>query len=338
MSAIRFGGEYNFSNDRLIYTAYNNQRYPNAVKEHIKAAFAESDIYATNDLAIKAGLRFEHSAILDKINIAPRLSLAYKLGKGTQASLAYGIFYQNPERRYLPSPTALTFMKATHYIAQFQRSINQQTLRVEVFYKKYDNLVKTGITNFTESAINNNGFGDASGFEFFWRDKKTIKNFDYWVSYSYLDTKRDFLNFPFAITPNFAAKHTASLVAKKFVQQLKMNLNASYNYSSGRPYYNIGFDGTNYKFNDRGTIPDYHNVSFAINYLPKIGKKDAKSFAVYVLQVSNIFNIKQTFGYQYSYNGYRKEAIVPTSRMFVYIGAFLSFGVDRSDEVINNSL
>ncbi|MBK8140838.1 MAG: carboxypeptidase-like regulatory domain-containing protein [Chitinophagaceae bacterium] len=338
LSAIRFGGEYNFSNDQLIYTAYNNQQYPNTVKEHIKAAFAESDIYATNDLAIKAGLRFEHSAILDKINIAPRLSLAYKLGKGTQASLAYGIFYQNPERRYLPSPTALTFMKATHYIAQFQRSINQQTLRVEVFYKKYDNLVKTGVTNFTESAINNNGFGDASGFEFFWRDKKTIKNFDYWVSYSYLDTKRDFLNFPFAITPNFAAKHTASLVTKKFVQQLKMNLNASYNYSSGRPYYNIGFDGTNYKFNDRGTIPDYHNVSFAINYLPKIGKKDAKSFAVYVLQVSNIFNIKQTFGYQYSYNGYRKEAIVPTSRMFVYIGAFLSFGVDRSDEVINNSL
>jgi len=79
-------------------------------------------------------------------------------------------------------------------------------------------------------------------------------------------------------------------------------------------------------------------VSFAINYLPKIGKTDAKSFAVYVLQVSNIFNLKQTFGYQYSYNGYRKEAIVPTSRMFVYIGAFISFGVDRSEEVINNSL
>jgi len=338
LSAFRFGSEYNSSNDKVVYTAYDGNKYPTTLKEQIKSLFAEGDIYATNDLAVKAGLRFEHSSLLDKANIAPRLSLAYKLGKGMQASLAYGIFYQNPERRYLPSPNELVFMKATHYIAQFQRSLNQQTLRAELYYKKYDNLIKTAVVGFTEAAINNNGFGDAKGFELFWRDKKTIKNFDYWISYSFLDTERDFLNFPFAITPNFAAKHTASLVTKKFVQKLKMNFNASYNYSSGRPYYNIGFDGTNYKFNDRGTVPDFHNVSFAINYLPKIGKTDAKSFAVYVLQVSNIFNLKQTFGYQYSYNGYRKEAIVPTSRMFVYIGAFISFGVDRSEEVINNSL
>jgi len=338
LSAFRFGTEYNYSNDNLVYTTYNDQQFPNTVKEHIKAFFAEGDVYATNDLAIKGGLRLEHSSILEKVNVAPRFSLAYKLGKGSQASLAYGIFYQNPERRYLPSPNALDFMKATHYIAQFQKVANQQSFRAEVFYKKYDNLVKTGTTGFTEAAINNNGFGDAKGIEFFWRDKKTIKDFDYWISYSYLDTKRDFLNFPFAIAPNFAAKHTASVIGKKFLQKIKTNLNIAYNYASGRPYYNIGFDGTNYKFNDRGTIPDYHNVSFAINYLPFIGKKDPKSFAVYVFQVSNIFNIKQTYGYQYSYNGYRKEAIVPTSRMFVFIGAFISFGVDRSDEVINNAL
>lgn len=338
LSALRFGTEYNYSNDKSYYKDYNGQQYPSALKEHINAVFAEGDVYATNDIAVKGGLRLEHSALLDKVNIAPRFSVAYKLGKGTQASLAYGIFYQNPERRYLPSATSLDFMQATHYIAQLQKSVNQQTFRAEVFYKKYHNLVKTDIVGFTEAAVSNNGFGDAKGFEFFWRDKKTIKNFDYWISYSFLDTKRDFLNFPYAITPSFAARHTASLVTKKFVQKLKMNFNASYNYSSGRPYYNIGRDVSGYKFNDKGTVPDYHNVSFAINYLPFIGKKDAKTFSVFVLQVSNIFNLKQTYGYQYSYNGIRKEAITPTSRMFVYIGAFISFGVDRSDEVINSGL
>jgi hypothetical protein len=199
-------------------------------------------------------------------------------------------------------------------------------------------LVKTGFVNGRETAISNNGFGDAKGFEFFWRDKKTIKDVDYWISYSYLDTKRDFLNFPYAIAPNFAAKHTASLVMKKFVQPWKMQFNGAYNYASGRPYYNIGFDGTNFKFNDRGTIPAYHNFSLALNYLPFIGKPNAKTFAVYVLQVSNIFNIKQTYGYQYSYNGLRKEAIVPASRMFVFIGAFFSFGIDRSDDIMNSRL
>lgn len=338
LSGIRFGTEYNYSKDRSVYTAFDDQQYPGGLRDHIVSTFAESDIYATNDLAVKGGIRLEHSAILDKVNVAPRLSLAYKLSKGSQASLAYGVFYQNPERRYLPSPNDLTFMRADHYILQYQKVLNMQSLRAELFYKKYHNLVKTAVVGFTEAAISNNGYGEASGFELFWRDKRTIKNVDYWISYSYLDTKRDFLNFPAAITPNFAAKHTASLVMKKFVQKLKTNFNASYNYSSGRPYYNIQYDGSAYTFADRGTIPDYHNVSFALNYLPSIGKKEAKSFAVYVLQVSNIFNIKQTYGYQYSYNGHRKEAIVPTSRMFVYIGAFISFGVDRTNEVIDNGL
>ena len=338
LSAVRFGTEYNYGNDKSVYEAYNGQRYLDTIKGHINAVFGEADVYATNALALKGGLRLEYSSLLDKTNIAPRFSIAYKLGKGTQASLAYGIFYQDPERKYLPSSIALNFMKATHYIVQYQKVANGQSFRAEIFYKKYANLVKTGAVNFRDGAINNKGFGDAKGIEFFWRDKKTIKDLDYWISYSYLDTKRDFLNFPFAITPNFAAKHTSSLVVKKFVQKIKTNVNFAYNYASGRPYYNIRYDGTNYKFNDRGTIPDYHNVSFSLNYLPSIGKKDAKSFAVYVLSVSNIFNIKQTYGYTYSYNGYHKEAITPTSRVFVFIGAFISFGVDRSDEVINNGL
>ncbi len=338
LSSLRFGGEYNYSKDKLIYTDNNGQQYPGNLNENIKSVFAEADIYITHKLATKVGGRFEQASLLSKTNIAPRLSIAYKLGKGTQASLAYGIFYQNPERRYLPSANQLDFMKATHYIAQFQRVVNQQSFRAEIFYKKYDNLVKTSFNNYQESAISNNGFGDAKGIEFFWRDKKTIKNLDYWISYSYLDTERDFLNFPYAITPNFAAKHTGSIVLKRFVQKWKMNLNGAYNYASGRSYYNIRYDGSTPEFNDRGTIPDYNNVSFSINYLPFIGKKNPKSYTVWVLQVSNIFNIKQTYGYQYSYNGYRKEAIVPTSRMFVFIGAFISFGVDRSDEIINNAL
>ena len=338
LSAIRFGGEYNFSHDETRFTDHNGQSYTGSLDEHVKAFFAESDIYVTNDLAAKIGTRMEHSTYLDKFNIAPRLSLAYKLGDGSQASLAYGIFYQNPESRYLPASNPLRFQKASHYIAQYQKTTNLRVFRAEVYYKKYDDLIKTGFSNGDGTAINNNGFGDAKGIEFFWRDKKSIKNFDYWISYSYLDTKRDFLNFPYAITPNFAARHTANLVVKKFVMPIKTQFNMAYNYASSRPYYNIGFDGASYKFTDMGKVPDYHNVSFSVNYIPSIGRQNAKSFAVYVLSVSNILNLKQTFGYQYSSNGARKEAIEPPSRMFIFIGAFFSFGIDRTEDAINNNL
>jgi hypothetical protein len=336
LSAIRFGGEYNYSDEKSVYTLYNGQEFPQGLKENIKSVFAEGDIYITNALAAKIGTRFEQSSLLDKTNIAPRFSLAYKVSKHAQASLAYGIFYQNPERRYLPSPNDLVFMKATHYVAQYMKVTSLRTFRAEVFYKKYDNLVKTGFANGRDGvAINNNGFGDAKGIEFFWRDKKTIKNVDFWVSYSFLDTKRDFLNFPYAITPNFAAKHTASVVMKKFVQAWKMQFNGAYNYASSRPYYDIRFDGSRYYFADIGKVQDYHNISIAFNYLPTIGKPNAKNFAVYVLSISNAFGIKQVYGYQYSYNGLRKEQIVPPSRVFVYIGAFFSFGIDRSQEAVD---
>lgn len=341
LNAFRFGTEYNHSSDKINYIAFNGMKFPSTIQENVYSWFAEQDVYITNNLAGKFGVRAERSELLNRNNMAPRLSLAYKVGKQAQASVAYGQFFQNPELRNLPAVNPLAFQKATHYIAQYQKTTSLTTFRAEVFYKKYDDLIKTVIVNNQQRAGNNNGYGDAKGFEFFWRDKKTIKNLDYWISYSFLDTKRDFANFPFAITPNFAAKHTASLIVKKFVSSWKSNVNFSYNYASSRPYYNIQPDANNtgkFMFADRGKVDPYHNVSFSVNYLPKIGKKDAKSFVVYVLSVSNVFNFKQQFGYNYSYNGLRRQEIVPPSRMFIFLGAFFSFGVDRSEDAININL
>lgn len=340
LSALRFGGEYNYSQDGSDYTLYNGTEIPGVLKEHLKAGFAETDVYLTNDLAAKVGARVEHSALLDKVNVAPRVSLAYKLGVESQASLAYGIFYQNPEGRYLPSAADLDFARAAHYIAQYQKTTSRTTLRAEVFYKKYHSLVKTAVVNGKETAITNNGYGEAQGFELFWRDKKTIRNMDYWVSYSYLDTRRDYLNYPAAIEPNFAARHTASLVVKRFVSSLKSMINGSYTYASGRPYYNIGYNQQENKFTirDQGRTIDYNSVSLSVNYLPNIFKKGAGKYSVFVFSVTNVLGSRQVFGYNYSYHGLRKTPIVPPTKTFVYLGAFISFGVDRSEEAINSNL
>lgn len=340
LSAFRFGWEYNYSNDKADYTLYNGQRYPNMLRENLLSSFAEADVYLTNDLAAKFGARLEHSALLDRVNMAPRISLAYKVGKESQASLAYGIFYQTPERKYLPAFSDLNFARATHYIAQYQRVSSLITFRIEAFYKKYEDLVKTSLINNREIASSNNGYGNAKGFELFWRDKKTIKNFDYWISYSYLDTKRDFLNYPTSIEPSFAAKHTANLVLKKFVSKLKTQFNANYVFASGRPYYNIRYDNSSSKFSifDKGRTIPYNSLSFSMNYLPNVFKQGASKFTVFVFSVTNVLGTKQVFGYNYSYNGYRKEAIVPPTKTFIYLGAFFSFGVDRTQDVINNNL
>lgn len=340
LNALRLGSEYNYSDDKADYTLYNGQKFPNYLKENLIAGFAETDIYVTNDLAAKLGARMEHSQILSKVNFAPRVSLAYKLGDESQASLAYGIFYQNPERKYLPSLDDLNFSKATHYIAQYQKVSTLSTFRVELFYKKYEDLFKTALINNQQIAASNSGYGYAKGFELFWRDKKTIKNFDYWISYSYLDTKRDFLNYPSEIQPSFAAKHTANLVLKKFVTRLKTQFNANYVFATGRPYYNIQYDYVDKKFAiyDKGKTIPYNSVSLSVNYVPNVFKQHEGRYSVIVLSVNNVLGSKQVFGYSYSYNGLRREAIMPPVKTFIYLGAFISFGVDRTQDVINSNL
>jgi vitamin B12 transporter len=39
------------------------------------------------------------------------------------------------------------------------------------------------------SNFRTDGYGNAKGIELFWRDNETIRNVDYWVSYSYLNTE-----------------------------------------------------------------------------------------------------------------------------------------------------
>ena len=342
INTLRFGSEYLYSEENTDYTLFNGTVFKEVVNDNMVAGFAETDFYITNNIAAKLGGRVEHTAILNKWNVAPRVSVAYKFKDNSQASFAYGIFYQNPERKYLPAANNdLTFARAAHYILQYQKLSNNRVFRAELFYKQYNNLFKTsaGPTG-RDAAANNNGYGYARGVEIFWRDKKSIKNLDYWISYSYLDTKRDFLNYPSEIQPSFAATHTASLVLKKFVLPWKTGFNASYSFASGRPYYNLKYDNGTGKYNiaDAGRTINYNSLGFSVNYLPNLGKPKKKTFIVWVLSVTNVLGQEQVFSYNYSSLNDRKVAVTPASKRFVYIGCFLSFGIDRTQDAINNNL
>lgn len=342
LNTFRFGGEYFYNHDNNDFSSASSSKFMATSSDNFVAGFAETDIYITNGLAAKVGGRVERSALLDKANVAPRASLAYKLGKG-QVSLAYGKFYQKPENSFFTRGykfNQMDYTRATHYIANYQQVSREYTLRIEAFYKKYQDLVKTSPVMNSNDSLSNTGYGNAKGIELFWRDRKTFKNVDYWISYSYLDTKRDFMNYPGLINPTFAAKHTASLVVKKFVMKIKTQFNASYTFSTGRPYYNIRFDNPSktYKIFDHGTTIDYNSLSFSVNYLPNINKSGAGKFSVLVLSVTNVLNSNQEFGFNYSYNGSIKRAITPPARQFFFIGYFLSFGVDKTEDVINSNL
>ena len=342
LSAIRFGSEYWYS--------YNYQKYLSPqtftdtlfkFKDNFNSLFAESDIYLTNALAAKVGVRYEHSSVIHRSDIAPRVSLAYRTGPEAQVSLAYGIFYQKPENNQLFEASNVGFTKATHYIINYQKMSKDRIFRIEAYYKKYDDLIKTvPLSNYNTfiTTYNNTGSGYAKGFELFWRDKKSIKDFDYWISYSYLDTKRNYLNYTEQLTPNYAATHTASIVTKRFFTKIKSGVNLTYTYATGRPYYNFLLSGLKYNLAEQGKTKDYNSLNLSAEYVPSIGKPKAKTFVVLFASASNILGSNQVYGYNFSWSGLYKQPITPPAKRFYFIGCFLSWGVDRSQDAINNNL
>ncbi len=340
ISALRGGFELNYAQEKLNFGEVNKN-----YRDLISSAFMETDLGFSNHLSAKIGVRAENSSYLNKTNIAPRFALAYRLAKDWTTSFAYGFFFQNPESKYINSSAKLDFQQSQHFIFQVQRSTEGRSLRFEAFYKKYDELIKTQniVPNAdqnqqVQTAFNNNGNGFAKGLELFWRDKKTFENIDYWISYSFLDSKRDFLNYPFNLKPNFASEHTISAVAKRFIPKWKTGINLSYTYAKGRPYYDIITQNDINIIRNEGKLKDYNALNLSFNYLPNLGKKDAKAFTIFVLSVSNVLGNKNIYGYNFSQNGNRSSAVVPPVNTFVFVGMFISFGVDKTQDAINNNL
>jgi hypothetical protein len=294
---------------------------PTGFVETIMAGFAEADVYTSNKFVTRVGARLEYDNLIEKISVDPRLSLAYKTGESGQVSFAYGTFRQSPKNEQLRIDEGLDPEKAEHFILNYQLVENNRTFRIETYYKRYDDLVKFSDGN--PEYFNQQGKGYARGIELFWRDNRSIKNVDYWVSYSYLDTQRDYLDFPQSATPTFASAHNFSLVYKHFVQPIKCQLGFTYSFTSGRPYN----DPNTENFNGSKT-PYYSDLSMNVAYLPK-------PFLIVYLSCTNLMGRDNIFGYEYSRirddNGvYQNRPIRQAAPRFLFVGIFITLSKDKS--------
>ena len=320
-----FGADY-------FYTQFNENvfNFNNQYNTTIFAAFSETDILFSNNLVAKLGLRFSKNYLLNESSISPRLALAYKVAKNKQFSMAYGNFDQAPKSDYLKYDTNLQSEKAQHYILNYEFNKDRQIFKAEIYYKNYDNLVKYDTNSpVYASNYNNSGSGFAKGLELFWRDSKNIKNFEYWISYSFIDTKREYQNFSKAVTPNFVADHTLSLVSKYWIQKWRSQIGTTYTFSSGRPYNDPNLTD----FMSEKTKA-YNNFSANWAYLISPQK-------ILFFSVTNVFGFDNVYGYNYANTPnaagiYKSQAIVPTADRFFFVGFFLTISKDKKINQLEN--
>lgn len=289
--------------------------------ENISSVFAESDVRFSNDFVLRTGVRGEYASLQNKFSVDPRASLAYKLGKQGQLSMAYGIFRQTAQNQYVRIENQLQSEKADHYILSYQLVTNNRTFRAELYQKNYRDLIK--YASLDAGSINNSGNGHARGFELFWRDNKSFRNVDYWISYSFLDTERDYRNYPSQAIPTFASKHNYSIVYKHFISSIKSQAGFTFSYASGRPYHNPNLGGFN-----QSKTPSYQDLSFNWSYL-------FKPWVIMYFSCTNVLGRDNVFGYEYATqaNGdgtFSGRAIKQPAPRFLFLGVFITLSKDKS--------
>jgi outer membrane receptor for ferrienterochelin and colicin len=332
MVRLTFGADYFLTNFDEIYKESAGSTYATGYASEIGAAYAEGDFLFSNKFAAKAGFRASSNNMVGQPNISPRISIAYRVTKKGQFSVAYGEFLQAPKQEFLKYSDFHQFAneKATHYILNYQYSRDKQTFRAEAYYKQYNDLVKfdSDVPQFS-SQFSNSGSGFAKGIDLFWRDGKSVKNVEYWVSYSYIDTERNYRNFPAQVTPSFVADHSLSLVTKYWINDLRSQLGITNSFSSGRPYNN-----PNSAEFMAGKTKGYNNLSLSWAYLLSAQK-------ILYLSVSNVLGTDNVFGHEYantpdSTGTFQRRDITPTADRFIFVGFFWTISQDKKSNQMNN--
>lgn len=306
------------------------ETFKTSYQNNSTAAFTEANVFFSKRLAMQIGVRGVRNALLEYTKISPRASLAYKIAEKSQVSLAYGDFYQVPQQEVLKYHTDLDPEKSSHYILNYLYQQDRRTFRAEAYYKTYDGLVKfdTETPQFN-SIYNSSGDGYATGVDIFWRDNKSIKNLEYWASYSYLKTERNYRNYPESATPNFAAEHNLSLVTKYWIEDWKSLVSGTYNFASGRPYNN-----PNESVFQNSKTKTFNSVNLSWAYLLSQQK-------ILYLSVSNVFDFDNVFNYQYAntpnVNGdFARRAIGPPADQFIIVGFFWTISDNKTDNQLDN--
>ena len=234
----------------------------------------------------------------------PKATLSYIPSKHLQLSLVAGRYSQTAADDYLAmSQQSLGQSTADHAILSMQWKTQTTLVRIEPYWKKYHRLplLENGF-------YQPHGHGTSRGLDIFIEDHSLLRNLSTTLSYSYNDSRRLYLDYTEARTPDYASRHNLRLTAKYGIGKTIIGLSESY--ASGRRFPTV-------------TAPPYNSVDVNITYLlsPKI---------IVYTSLNNILGRTNIF--RYNTNG---TPVTATRDRFFYIGIFVSLKNNKAYDISN---
>jgi hypothetical protein len=295
------------------------------------AAFAEAEWFVNTKITVRGGLRSGFNFLTGKSMLEPRLAAAYRPYSNGTVSAAVGTFSQVQNPGIITASPDIAEASATHFQLGFQHEQDGRIFRAEAYHKPYAGLA---VQSFSpqeqgQQEFNATGTGVAKGFDVFYRDRKSISNTDFWVTYSYVHSRRQFGTFTSQVQPSFAPEHNISVVGKYWIARWKSQPGATLAINSGFTYDNPNLPGEM-----QSISPGFASLSVNWSYL-------FRPNLIIHFSCSNVTGRDNIFGNTYAAQPdeqgfYASEPLRQPAPRFVFVGVFWTLSSDKNANQLNN--
>ena len=305
-----------------IYPQFVNANFNNASINY--SAFVNYSLLFGKRISINAGLRYDYTGFSNQHVVSPRLSGSYYLNERNSLNFGYGIYYQDPVYSDIadqPSGNNLRMEEVTQYILGYRRYFTSDLkLTIEVWYKKFDNMVVTPINGTVLK--NNNGTGWGNGLDIN-LTKRLISKLHGQIGYSFIEVKRNDQDGIGEYNFAFSQPHQFNLMLS-YKANRHWLFSMKYRYATGKPKDNYiihrdvlnNLDYLRYSKELVGRnelrLPDFTSLDLRVNYNFKFRTANLTIF----IDIVNVFNKQiansESFNSITGQNYYDGLAIFPT--------------------------
>lgn len=296
---------------------YSSMDDANQMSPTISAGFFSAAYYPVERLKAELSFRTEYTSPNQKINFSPRLAVNYYWGDVMLSGIV-GRYTQLPENDWLVRSRKLMSEACMQYNLGMQYGYEGRFYKAELYYKDYSRLVLEETDTETGSVLlTSGGYGYNRGIDLFFRDRVSIKNLEYQLSYTYNISKRKYQRCSELTTPQYATRHNAALVVKYSLPRLHSIISLTNRFSTGRPYHNPLLPGL---MNDE--VKPYNSLDVGVTFL-------ASKKVIIHASASNILGRKNEFG------KVDNKAVMASSDHFFYVGVYVTLGKKAAYDVSN---
>lgn len=296
---------------------YSSMDDANQMSPTISAGFFSAAYYPVERLKAELSFRTEYTSPYRKINFSPRLAVNYYWGDVMLSGIV-GRYTQLPENDWLVRSRKLMSEACMQYNLGMQYGYEGRFYKAELYYKNYDRLVLEETDTETGSVLlTSGGYGYSRGIDLFFRDRVSIKNLEYQLSYTYNISKRKYQRCSELTTPQYATRHNAALVVKYSLPRLHSIISLTNRFSTGRPYHNPLLPGL---MNDE--VKPYNSLDVGVTFL-------ASKKVIIHASASNILGRKNEFG------KVDNKAVLASKDHFFYVGVYVTLGKKAAYDVSN---